>query len=248
MKLQLQMIGTGSAFAKTFNNNNALLHLKNDKLLIDCGFTASRALMELGVPLEAVNGILITHIHADHVGGLEEFAFRNMYAFKRRIPLFVPASLATVLWEHSLRGGLENKAEGITSLSDYFEVITLEEDEPCQITPDLTIRLIPSVHIEGKSSYSLLLNDKLFYSSDSMLNRELLLKLLADGCRYFLHDCQLQSPGMVHASLEELLELPIELQRNMMLMHYTDDMPAYIGRTGVMSFIEQSKTYTFSLD
>ncbi|SDC78050.1 Ribonuclease BN, tRNA processing enzyme [Paenibacillus sp. UNCCL117] len=246
MSLQLQMIGTGSAFAKSFYNNNALLHLNGYKLLIDCGFTASRALLDIGVPLEAVDGILITHIHADHIGGLEEFAFQNKYTHKRRIRLYVPLPLVNDLWEHSLRGGLENRAEGITALSDYFDVVPLEPGQPVHIRQDLTVTLIPNIHIQGKPSFSLLLNGYIFYSADCIFNRELLVELHAKGCSFFLHDCQLQPPGIVHATLEELLTLPEELQRKVLLMHYSDRMPEFAGRTGLMSFVEQFKTYSFS--
>ncbi len=44
MNLELQMIGTGSAFAKTYFNNNALLTDGAFTLLIDCGVTAPLAL------------------------------------------------------------------------------------------------------------------------------------------------------------------------------------------------------------
>lgn len=244
MSLQLQMIGTGSAFAKTFYNNNALIHLNDFTLLIDCGFTASKALFELGISLDKIDAVLITHIHADHVGGLEELAFQSFYTFKRRLKLLLPFSLTNILWEHSLRGGLENKAEGMLSLNDYFEVVPLDENIPVAVRPDLTVQLLPTEHIRGKTSFSLLLNDRVFYSADAKFNRELLLSLHEKGYEHFLHDCQLHSPGIVHASLEELLTLPVNLQKKVLLMHYSDEMPNYIGRTGQMTFIEQFKRYT----
>jgi hypothetical protein len=46
--VKVQMIGTGSAFAKVFNNNNALLTVEGLSLLVDCGITAPKALHELG--------------------------------------------------------------------------------------------------------------------------------------------------------------------------------------------------------
>ncbi|MGG2199470.1 MULTISPECIES: MBL fold metallo-hydrolase [Paenibacillus] len=245
MSLQLQMIGTGSAFAKTFYNNNALIYLNDFTLLIDCGYTAPRALFELGISLDQIDAVLITHIHADHVGGLEELAFQCLYTFKRRIKLLVPFSIEHMLWDHSLRGGLENKDEGISSLNDYFDVIPLAENTPISIRPDLTVRLLPTDHIRGKKSYSLLLNDRLFYSADARFDLELLMSLHIKGCDHFLHDCQLHSPGHVHASLEELLTLPVDLQQKTWLMHYSDQMPDYIGKTGHMRFIEPFKRYTF---
>lgn len=44
MTLRIQMIGTGSAFAKKYFNNNALIYTKIGKLLVDCGITAPQAL------------------------------------------------------------------------------------------------------------------------------------------------------------------------------------------------------------
>lgn len=244
MSLQIQMIGTGSAFAKTFYNNNALIYADGFTLLIDCGITAPRALYELGIPLNQIDAVLISHIHADHVGGLEELAFQYMYVFKRKIKLLVPDSLETVLWEHTLRGGLENKAEGLVSLNDYFDVVPLAERTATSIHPELTVELLPTDHIPGKASYSLLLNGKVFYSADMKFNAPLLIGLHERGCELILHDCQLFRPGTAHACLDELITLPEEVQENVLLMHYGDNMSEFIGKTGRMAFMEQFKTYT----
>lgn len=48
MGLQLQMLGTGSAFAKKNYNNNALLLGDDFTLMIDCGITAPTSLYQLG--------------------------------------------------------------------------------------------------------------------------------------------------------------------------------------------------------
>ncbi|ALS21480.1 MULTISPECIES: MBL fold metallo-hydrolase [Paenibacillus] len=243
MSLQIQMIGTGSAFAKNFYNNNALIHADGFTLLIDCGITAPRALYELGIPLDRIDAVLISHIHADHVGGLEELAFQYRYVFKRKIKLLVPAPLEAVLWEHTLRGGLENKAEGLVGLNDYFEVAALAERTPTSIHPKLTVELLPTDHIPGKASYSFLLNGKVFYSADMRFSKTLLTGLHEQGCEVILHDCQLFCPGTVHACLDELLTLPEEVQEKVLLMHYGDNMSEFIGKTGRMTFIEQFKTY-----
>jgi len=248
MNVQIQMIGTGSAFAKKYDNNNALVTCNGYRLLIDCGITAPRALNRLGIPFDHVDGVLITHLHADHVGGLEEFAFQMKYVYQRKPVLYVAEPLQIPLWENTLKGGMENLAENLNGLSSYFHVRPLAEGAATEIHPGLVTELIRTEHIPGKLSYSLILNHGLFYSADIRFNRKLLEWLAEERrCRYILHDCQLAGPETVHATLEQLLTLPETIQRRIYLMHYGDDMEAYVGRTGAMRFLRQGQTYEFSL-
>jgi glyoxylase-like metal-dependent hydrolase (beta-lactamase superfamily II) len=236
------MLGTGSAFAKKFYNNNALLETEGGVLLVDCGVTAPKALHDLGKPFDVIDAVLISHIHADHIGGLEELAFQMKFKYKRKPRLFIAENLVNILWEHSLRGGLEQ--DGNHSLDDYFDVRPLKPGVPAELLPGLKAELIPTRHIPNKSSYSFLFNDEFFYSADMVFSPELLTHLVKDrGVKIIFHDCQLFSPGEVHADLASLLTLPEEIQRITYLMHYGDDQPEYAGRTGHMRFVEQGKVY-----
>lgn len=248
MSLQIQMLGTGSAFAKAHYNNNALIYSNGYTLMIDCGFTAPRSLFELQIPFDKIDAILISHIHADHIGGLEEFAFQMLYVYKKKIKLIVPSSIVHSLWEHSLKGGLENAAEGLTGLSSYFELVTVSEGAPSKLHDGLKVEIVRTEHISNRPSYSFIINDYLFYSADAKFSRSLLADIHHNRkCKYILHDCQLFSPGTVHASLDELLTLPEEIQEKVLLMHYGDNYQQFLGKTGRMQFMEQHRIYNFPL-
>jgi glyoxylase-like metal-dependent hydrolase (beta-lactamase superfamily II) len=243
MTLQLQMLGTGGAFSKKYYNNNALLLTENYTLLIDCGNTALLALHELGRSPESIDAIFISHIHGDHVGGLEEFAFYMNLIHQRKPVLYIAEDLVTPLWENTLKGAMGNGDE--LSINDYFEVRALQTEVTNQITEGLTLKLIQTPHMPGKSSYSLLINDHIFYSSDMTFQPNLLYKLVyEERITQIFHEVQLNGVGRVHTSLQELLSLPADIQKMISLMHYEDNMGVFVGRVGEMRFLEQQKRYT----
>ncbi|PWW06117.1 ribonuclease BN (tRNA processing enzyme) [Paenibacillus cellulosilyticus] len=242
MSVSITMIGTGSAFANAYNNNNAIIEVDGYRLLVDCGITAPSALHKLDIAFGDLDAVLISHTHADHVGGLEELAFQMKFVHQRTPVLYIPAPLRDPLWEHTLKGGLVQGA--LQSLDDFFEVRELTVGEPAELAPGLVIEPIRTEHIEGRLSYSFLINEQFFYSADMIFNPGLLQQLVDErGVRHIFHDCQLTAPGTVHACLDELLTLPAHIQSIIRLMHYGDTMPEYVGRTGPMSFVEQGKTY-----
>lgn len=242
MTVVLQMLGTGNSIAKNYFNNNALLYAGGKTLLVDCGITAPLALHELGKSFRDVDAVLITHIHGDHVGGLEELAV-TLKAEGRKMPLYLASALVEPLWDHSLMGGLYRKGEA-EALTDLFDVRPLETGLPHTLLPGLQIELLQTLHVPGKDSYSLYINDSVFYSADVVFQPGLLIELAYNrGCRCILHDCQLEGTGHVHATLEELRTLPDDIRPLIRLMHYGDEKPDYVGRTGEMSFVEQHVLY-----
>jgi hydroxyacylglutathione hydrolase len=246
MGVRLQMAGTGSAFAKKYYNNNALIYTDDHTLMIDFGITAPASLFAMNKKMNEINGVLITHLHGDHVGGLEELAFQMKYMYGKKPTIFISPALIEPLWENSLKAGMENAAEGATTLASYFDIVPIQEKQRIEVYPGLTLEIFRTDHIPHKISYSLFLNDDLFYSADTVFNQEMLEYVHeVRKCKYILHDCQLQSPGIVHAALEQLLTLPDDIQEKIYLMHYGDDMESFRGRTGKMTFLEQHTMYDF---
>lgn len=245
--IRLRMAGTGNAFAKTFFNNNAMIESPNHRFMIDFGQTAPLSLHQMNIPLNQVNDVLITHLHSDHHGGLEELAFQSMFRYGHdngKIRLWIAHDLVGPLWENTLKGGLSFGNGGTVTLDSYFEVRLMEEGRTYSITDELSVELVSTPHIPGKPNYALFINGDIFYSGDTVFNRPLLDHAIRDRkCRILLHECQLEGEGAVHTELAELLTLPEDVQARIKLMHYEDVMPNYIGKTGAMQFLEQHRYY-----
>ncbi|GAB6990558.1 MBL fold metallo-hydrolase [Paenibacillus pini] len=245
MTLKLQMLGTGSAFAKTYFNNNALIYDEQYTLLVDCGVTAPQALHQMNKPFNEIDAVLITHIHADHVGGLEELAFTMKFRFQRKMKLYIAEALVDTLWENTLKGGMYQKDE-IMQLSDVFDVCPLKPAMAYDITNGLRIELLPTQHIPGKDSYSIYINEHIFYSADMTFNPLLLHHLVnTRGCDVMFHECQLEGIGEVHTTLKELMSLPQSMREMIYLMHYADNKDEFVGHTAEITFLEQGKIYSF---
>ena len=71
--MRFASLGSGS------EGNGLLVEAGDTRVLIDCGFavrdTVAR-LQRLGVEPESISAILVTHEHADHIGGVAAFASR----------------------------------------------------------------------------------------------------------------------------------------------------------------------------
>jgi len=240
--MNIRMVGTGNAFSKKYDNNNALIEHEGFRLLIDCGITLPKSLHDLGLTFADLDAVLISHIHGDHVGGLEELAFQMMFKYKRKPILYIAESLIKPLWEQTLRGGLLQ--DGLDTIDHYFDVRPIVPEQETHISSELTVQLLPTKHIPNKPSFSILLNRRFFYSADMRFDGELLRRLVDQGVETIFHDCQLESPAIVHAGLDELLTLPENIQQRTWLMHYGDTMEDYRGRTGLMRIVERYISYS----
>ena len=68
------MLGTASAMPVPDRNPSAqALCVHGRYFLVDCGEGAQRSMVRFGVPLQRIDTVFISHIHGDHINGLEGF-------------------------------------------------------------------------------------------------------------------------------------------------------------------------------
>jgi len=138
------------------------------KLLLDCGTGALARLLRL-LPLEALSGVVLSHLHFDHMSDMLPMQYALQFAGRKYpLPVFAPERPERV------RALLENPYCDLFSHSD----ITLQE---------MRISFIPAVHPVESSSVSVECDGaRLVFSGDT--NENPALSLFADGCNLLLAD------------------------------------------------------------
>lgn len=154
--MKITVVGCGNAFSKRNYNQSFLLEEGGRKMLFDFGSKVPYALDNLGIDIKDIDDVYISHLHGDHIGGLEEMAFlRYDWATKPKhysessvkVPkLIANKNLLNELWDKSLRGGLESMEGFDATLETFFR--------PDPIEPNATFgwqgwscKLIQQVHI-----------------------------------------------------------------------------------------------------
>jgi len=95
--MKLMFLGTGNAFSDFRENyyNNAVVHTEDGPVLIDCGDTAHQSMLELGIKPWDIHAVIITHMHGDHIGGLERLIWERMYTGPTGMPGFLRTKIIT---------------------------------------------------------------------------------------------------------------------------------------------------------
>ncbi len=269
--LTLTFLGVGSAFAKRNHQSNALIEAwktspdqqdePDDTLLVDFGCTGPTAIHQLQQKPEfaylavddrtnyaKIRRLLVTHQHADHIGGIEELAFNNTFVHAGTDKPFKPQIISSInilvnLWDTSLKGGMSPMPGRYALLQDYFFILALRPTadgfESFNMLKRYEFEIFPTDHIQIERkydwpSYGLTIRDtttgeSVFFSGDTRFdfaaneNRLLAAKMC-------FHDVQFtEQESAVHATLSELRTMPDEIRKKTHLYHYPDqwDDPQY---------------------
>ena len=217
--------GTGSAWSTHWGNSSAVVESGGKRLLIDCGHTVPGRLQAMQLSLRDLDAVFISHLHGDHIYGLEEWGFRNMLQWQIRPTMFIPETLPDRLWNNVLSGTMGQVCECSCELEDYFDVVPLRVGVPHR-WEELTLDIQPVPHVPNAVSYGLKLTEgraSVGFTCDTLAVADPW--FFADTACVF-HDCTFKPlfANTVHSHFEQLREYPAEFRERLYLVHYDDDI------------------------
>lgn len=222
-------LGIGNAFTRRYFNSSFLVICGGRAHLIDApaplrhifksaGETAGLA----GLDIDAVDSLLLTHLHGDHCNGVEELGFwRRFYSEERKPSLYMLPELMKPLWENRLRASMATEGDPeVSTLESYFELHAVAPGQPTDLgTPGLRVEVRYTIHFVPCIGFRLSYNGySVGYSCDTAFDPGMIDFL--KGCDLIIHEAGV-GPG--HTPLENLIGLPESVRTKMRLIHVPDE-------------------------
>jgi ribonuclease BN (tRNA processing enzyme) len=250
-EFQLIPLGVGDAFTAHHYTTCLALGIDDQWLLIDCPHPVRKmwreaSLSALGRPidLDQVVGVAITHLHADHASGLEDFAYFNYFMLKRRPLWLAHPDVSANLWSGLLSAGMGRTRltpEGVATrhqLNEYIDLIPLSTSKAVEFGPfaiecRTTVHSIPTTAMKIKA-----LGRTLGFSADSAYDPTLI-DWLSDA-DLIVHEATSLPESPVHTPYRHLAQLPDELRKKMRLSHLPDN---FDEASSVIEVLKEGRCY-----
>jgi ribonuclease BN (tRNA processing enzyme) len=228
--MRLTVVGSGDAFGSG-GRFNACFFLQTAKatLLVDFGATSLIALKARGLDPGSIDGIILSHLHGDHFGGLPFLLLDAQFLARRERPLLIAGPPGT-------RMRIEQALEVFFPKSSTnrwrfdWKVMEIEVGRPTDVLGH-AVTTTEVVHFSGAPSTALRLSDgkRLFaYSGDTEWVEALV--TVADGADLFIIECygySGQLPG--HVSWDVLKPRLKDLRaQRIMLTHMNPTMLMHV--------------------
>jgi ribonuclease BN (tRNA processing enzyme) len=235
--MKLTVLGEGSAFSQKYYNTMYILEADNGRrMAIDFGADAKWAYKEAGIGLQDIDAVYISHLHGDHIGGLEWLGFATYFNPTLSRPgLYLVNDLVSPLWNNALSAGMGSLQGKVCGLHDFFDVKSMIANEAVEWN-GITLQPVQTIHImngfQFVPSYGLLVTQNgktCFITCDTqhapyqIQDFYNMADVIFQDCEYLYFDGKPLKSG-VHAHYEDLKTLHDKTKAKMYLSHYQDGL------------------------
>jgi ribonuclease BN (tRNA processing enzyme) len=233
--MKLTFAGVGGAFCSQtqYQSNMVFESDAGKRLLLDCGGDARFSLGELGATNANIgswcDGVYVSHLHADHIGGLEWLGFCTYFNPKSPKPkLWIVDTLIDDLWD-SLKGGMRSIQNKQMRLIDFFDVQPTPINssfvwESYVFWPVQTVHVMDGMRIVP--SYGLLVESpigKTTYITTDTQFAPRQIETFYNRAEQIFHDCETSLyPSGVHAHYNDMRNLDSKYKEKMWLYHHSE--------------------------
>lgn len=189
MAVRVTFLGTGDAFnARARGHASYLVAASSATLLLDCGPSILLAMNRDGLSPDALDAVVLSHLHGDHFAGLAFLILRFIYDVPRQRPLTVVGPPGT---EARIRDLYRIMYRDLSSHPMPFALrfVEVTPDVPCAIgAVELLPFSVPHQRTEVSLGYRLAVDGKtVLYSGDSGWTEALVTQ--SRGTDLFICEC-----------------------------------------------------------
>ncbi len=256
--MKLQFLGSGTAFtslAENYHSNMMVTSESGKHLMIDCGTDARHSTAAINLASKDFDAVYVSHLHADHAGGLEWMAFTRKFDPTASKPkLIIHPLLREPLWENSLSGSLRCIETEDCTLQTYFDLYPFIDDTHFQ-WEGISFELVKTIHISHNKSplpnpsYGLffkLVTTNVFITTDTRFEPAQYFSHY-EAADLIFHDCETTPfKSGVHSHFSELCTLPAEIKAKMWLYHYSAAHLPDALKHGFLGFVKRGQSFEFN--
>ncbi|MEZ4462604.1 MAG: MBL fold metallo-hydrolase [bacterium] len=222
--MKICVVGVGDAFSVKHWGTSFLVQNEGATIAVDCPDSYFRALSEsgFGVTADDLDALVLTHLHGDHVNGLEMTLAWRKFVTKKRLTIFTTPEVAQVLWDGRLKASIGTMYDGqdynTMDLADYADVHVVDWGRPTGLPGGLTVETRRTIHHIPTAALRLTSDDAVFAHSCDTAWDPTLVEWLGTADTFF-HEANF---GPAHTPIETLAGLDRSLREKMHVVHYSD--------------------------
>jgi len=234
--MNIKFLGSGSAFVlgeENFHSNiiiSKVSDCRTRRFLFDAGTTIAESLNYSKLEVTDLDAVFISHLHADHAGGVEYLAFKTYFGTfpfgKNKLTLVSHDHVLEEGWKNTWSGGLKSLSDHSATLQTYFNVNAMSNEDVFDFY-GAKIHIFRTKHVSDFNydlpSYGIMVkdNDQTIMITGDCKFYSILMNRYEEADVIF-QDCEVADyPNPVHAQYHQLKTLPAEIKAKMWLYHYT---------------------------